>query len=276
MNNENEPLKSAIKILRNTNAANIARKNGTVFGYVSQCLLNEEQTAALYDLSKPLIDRLSEGGPQPTSSTASPKHWFQTFTGKLVDAENPTPEMIDIEDIAHALSMTCRFGGHCRDFYSVAEHSVLVEQYGTLPPHLIHTTGPEIVCARLALLLHDAAEAYIGDIITPVKDLLSNTPLVENKWLAAIEQKFDLQNSLSLPDQYVKDADLMVLSHEIVALFTSVRPEWWAKFNPPSQSFFAGGIIQCWAPAEARRRFLHTFQELQLQRGIPNPWTKRP
>ena len=44
-------------------------------------------------------------------------NWLQTFTGKLVDIENPTPEMVDIQDIAHALSMTCRFGGHCRDFY---------------------------------------------------------------------------------------------------------------------------------------------------------------
>jgi 5'-deoxynucleotidase YfbR-like HD superfamily hydrolase len=209
----------------------------------------------------------------------SPKHWFQTFTGKLVDAENPTPEMVDIEDIAHALSMTCRFGGHCHEFYSVAEHSFLVLQYGGLPPALAFasSTDPNVACARLALLLHDAAEAYIQDIITPVKCLLKDIEPLERKWLEAIEQKFDLQNRLSLPGQYIKDADLMVLCQEVTTLFSPVLPEWWVKFGTPSKAyFFAGGIIQCWSPAEARRRFLHAFQELQLQRGISDPWTKQP
>jgi hypothetical protein len=204
----------------------------------------------------------------------SPDHWFQTFSGKLVDAENPTPEMVDIQDIAHALSMTCRFGGHCRDFYSVAEHSLIVCQYGTPP---LHPQDPSFPRAILALLMHDAAEAYIGDIISPVKYLLRDAHPIEQKWLVAIEQKFNLEERLSQPDQYVKDADLMVLSHEVATLFSPVLPEWWAEFGPPKPScFYDGGIIQCWSPAEARRHFLHRFQELQLQLGNLDPWTRQP
>ena len=58
-------------------------------------------------------------------------YWLQTFTGKKIDLINPTREMVDIEDIAHSLSMICRYNGHCRDFYSVAEHSVMVEAMGS-------------------------------------------------------------------------------------------------------------------------------------------------
>ena len=169
------------------------------------------------------------------------KNWFQTFTGKLVEAENPTPNMIDIQDIAHALSMTCRFGGHCRDFYSIAEHSVLVLRYGKLPPNVSKSSLHGII-ARLALLLHDAAEAYVGDIITPVKNLLRDFGPLERKWAEAIEKKFELPNVLSLPGEYVKDADRAILSQEVAALFSPVAPEWWQKFEPPG----SGKLLRRW------------------------------
>ena len=202
-------------------------------------------------------------------------NWFQTFTGKLIDALNPTPDMVDIQDIAHALSMTCRFGGHCRDFYSVAEHSVLVMKIGKLPPS-VHESSLHGTVARLALLLHDAAEAYVGDIVTPVKNLLAGAHALERKWLEAIEKKFDLPNVLSLPGEYVKDADRAILSQEVATLFSPVLPEWWRKFEPPSQDLFLANPIQCLSPTEARRQFLHVFHSLQLQRGLPNPWTVQP
>lgn len=58
------------------------------------------------------------------------EHWIETYTGKQFSLDNPTPDMICLEDIAHSLSMICRYNGHCERFYSVATHSILLADYG--------------------------------------------------------------------------------------------------------------------------------------------------
>lgn len=83
-----------------------------------------------------------------------------TYTGRYISLIDLDQTEFHISDIAHALSQTCRFGGHTRQFYSVAQHSVLVSQ---LVP----------VEYRLQALLHDAAEAYCGDMVPPLKGLPS-------------------------------------------------------------------------------------------------------
>ena len=80
--------------------------------------------------------------------------------GGVVDVLNPARDSIHLEDIAHALSMLCRYGGHLLEHYSVAQHSCLVAQL--LEPRL-----------RVYGLLHDAAEAYLGDVVTPLKGKLA-------------------------------------------------------------------------------------------------------
>jgi len=80
--------------------------------------------------------------------------WIQTYTGKRFWPLDPRPEDVDILDIAHSLSLLCRFTGHTSSFYSVSQHSILVAQ--EVPKRL-----------RLWALFHDAAEAYIGDIARP-------------------------------------------------------------------------------------------------------------
>jgi hypothetical protein len=187
------------------------------------------------------------------------EHWFPTFTSKIINLENPTPDMVDIEDIAHALSMTCRFGGHCRDFYSVAEHSVNVQILGSLLPQLYNENQRR----ALALLLHDSAEAYLGDVVSPLKRMLRpQYQELEKRWLRAIEIKFNLGNLLTEPEPLVKHCDLRALSIEIENLCSPVHPDWWTKFEKPTLAALHDLDIQCLSPAQARRKFLTYFKQL--------------
>ena len=103
--------------------------------------------------------------------------WIQTYTGRKLDLANPNPDDLDLDDIAHALSLICRFTGHVREFYSVAQHCVIVSSL--VPPEL-----------ALSALLHDATEAYIGDVSRPLKGLLPEYRAIEARLWAAIAERF--------------------------------------------------------------------------------------
>jgi len=127
------------------------------------------------------------------------KSVIQLRSGRHFDLLNPHPEDVQIEDIAHALSNLCRFTGHCDQFYSVAQHSLLVSA---------------IVPAEHALagLLHDAVEAYIGDISTPLKRTLdSSFVALEDLIQCTIAEKFGYVYPFS-PE--IKEADVVALSTE--------------------------------------------------------------
>jgi hypothetical protein len=157
----------------------------------------------------------------------------------LLDAESCD---FTIEDVAHGLSNVCRFAGQCRSFYSVAEHSVYVSR---------------IVPAADALagLLHDAAEAFIGDVSKPLKDLLPDYRAVEAKIEAAVLARFGL--SLPLPPS-IKAADLTMLATEQVALMRN-RDRWGTVggYAP-----LPGFPISAHPPEAAKRMFLDRFAEL--------------
>jgi 5'-deoxynucleotidase YfbR-like HD superfamily hydrolase len=124
--------------------------------------------------------------------------WIQTYSGKKFDLLNPTPESISIFDIAHALSNICRYTGHTKEFYSVAQHSVLASV--NVPPK-----------DALAGLLHDATEAYLTDISKPLKMLLPEYCKLEDKIYKIIAAKFGLPAELPAS---VKEADLRLLATE--------------------------------------------------------------
>ena len=127
--------------------------------------------------------------------------WFTTFTGRKVFVYDPNPDDILIEDIGHALAHICRFNGHCRRFYSVAEHSIMC-----------CLNGP--VELRRELLMHDGAEAYVGDMISPMKYAVGGPyKLIEGRWEHAIAQKFGLRQGAEVRAQ-VKDVDLRMLATE--------------------------------------------------------------
>lgn len=121
-----------------------------------------------------------------------------TASGRTFNLVKPDPDTICIGDIAHALSHLCRFTGHCRAFYSVAEHSYL-SSYAV--PHK----------NALEALLHDAAEAYIGDVSSPLKSLLPDYRAIEHRVEAAIRLRFGLPE---FPSECIKAADLAMLGAE--------------------------------------------------------------
>lgn len=134
--------------------------------------------------------------------------WLRTYSGARFHPFDPRADEVEVRDIAHALAMTCRFGGHTRHHYSVAQHSVLVSR---------------IVPESLALvgLMHDAAEAYVGDMIAPIKltGRMGDYSHIEDLVWCAIVDRFALDEhgvspaTLAIPPE-VKRADIVALVTE--------------------------------------------------------------
>jgi uncharacterized protein len=133
-----------------------------------------------------------------------------THSGLTFNLLEPDPDLIEIEDIAHALSHICRFTGHTRVFYSVAEHSVRASQ--CVPPEF-----------AMEALLHDAAEAYIGDVSSPLKAQLHEYRNIEFKLEQAIRQRFGLPPKQS---PCIKQADLTMLATEKRDLMPAHLDDW--------------------------------------------------
>jgi len=150
-----------------------------------------------------------------------------TATGKTVDPLNLKPEDVDILDIARALSRQCRYAGHVGGFLSVARHSIWVSE--VLPQHL-----------RLAGLLHDAAEAYLGDLIRPLKHSVFGTAYLEmeEKVERVIFEKFGLSYPL---DPAVADADNRVLIERELGRsgFVGERDRWDGDYDIDEHQFLS-------------------------------------
>ncbi len=130
---------------------------------------------------------------------------IETFTGKYINCGDPRQEDICIEDIAHGLSMECRFGRQLPEFYSVAQHSLLCA--GLVEPEF-----------AFAALMHDASKAYLGDMASPTKKQLPDYKRMEVKLMTAIAKKFGFEYPLC---KEVKAADLEMLFLEHACLSRS-------------------------------------------------------
>jgi len=136
--------------------------------------------------------------------------WMVIGDGKRFNFLDPKPEDINIADIVRGLSKLCRYCGQCNGFYSVAQHSVLVAK--CVPAKF-----------KLEALLHDAAEAYLGDIIQPVKRFLPEFRRMEHHVWKAIAAAFELPEQTS-PE--VKEADRRMMVTEKRSLFPALTPVW--------------------------------------------------
>lgn len=172
--------------------------------------------------------------------------WIQTNSGgqfhfnlKRVNAKE-----IKLADIAHALSYTCRYNGHCHAFYSVAEHSLHMAEY-ILRKHIGDDKKPTELAYKLAdqALLHDAAEAYCGDMTRPLKQLFPEYDEYEKKVAATILRKYMKTSKL---DPRVKEADARIMLNEKARLFPPEHQLLWGmegKLEP-----LEGVVVHCFDP----------------------------
>ena len=171
--------------------------------------------------------------------------WMQTAAGIKFDLLEPDPGMVSITDIAKALGNICRFAGHTGGFYSVAEHSVLVSR---------------AMERKNALwgLLHDATEAYVGDLLKSLKIRLPEYRRIEKGILDAVVVRFKLQ-PYDMPYE-VRMADKKILRDEKQQLLskTSFDNDWCYEYADP-----LGVVIKGWGPQQAASEFLTRYYEVK-------------
>jgi len=186
--------------------------------------------------------------------------WQRMLSGRRLDLLNPSPMDIEIEDIAHGLSFVARWNGqtHGKYPYSVAEHSVFVEQlFFNLNPHI----NPKW---RLAALLHDAPEYVIGDMISPVKSAVGpGYAEMDERLTASIHLRFGLP--AKIPDvikKQIKLADTSSAWLEAVQIAGFNEKEANTLFGKPTLSDLPAIILRPHEPMQVKGQFLEVFNDL--------------
>jgi len=176
--------------------------------------------------------------------------WITTYSGIRFPLLEARLEHVVLEDIAHSLSMQCRYNGHCPRFYSVAEHSVLVAEW------VERRTSNR----RLALeaLMHDASEAYLCDVPAPLKPLLANYREIEIQVERLVARRFNLAYPWH---ELAKEADKRIIVNEYKELFEPTHgPRDWDAFEGVEPLDDCNLVL--FNPLEARDAFLETFHRL--------------
>lgn len=186
------------------------------------------------------------------SSCVESEPFIQTVSGRRVNPFALAASDIDIDDIAQALANQCRFGGHCRRFYSVAQHSCLVAD-------LVRDDAGDATAALWALL-HDAPEAYLSDLPHPLKHFSEFGRLyreAEDSLQAAISDYFRLPHE---PPAVLREVDRAVLAAERAALMANTW-EW-----PELRGVKPAAVeIDPWQPERAMREFLDRYHALRTE-----------
>lgn len=177
--------------------------------------------------------------PEP-NSVGCIGHTIPLKGGRYFDLTAPTVENIDIWDIARGLGNTCRFAGQCK-FYSVAEHSYVCYQIA----RLVEPTDTRL---HYHAAMHDAAEAYVGDVPKPLKLLLPRYSEIEATIEAVIRKKYGLSDQY---DERVKFIDLCALKTEQLQLFPHEKRQWSGLKDYPAFDI----EIEHWNPGKATRAF---------------------
>jgi hypothetical protein len=176
-------------------------------------------------------------------------------SGKLFDILNPELDDFDINDIAHNLSKKCRFNGAIRDpdgIYSIAQHSVYVSHMLKQP-------------IAMGGLLHDGTEAYVSDMVTPLKDMFPEYREIETVLGRKLALSFNLPvNALEHPD--VKAMDLKLLGMEAATLLDNPEPVYaWSGGYPDMTLYTLHPSFTLWTPTQAKKAFLDRYHELRTE-----------
>jgi hypothetical protein len=176
--------------------------------------------------------------------------FIQTFTGSKFDFIDIEKNNVSIYDIAHSLSNICRFTGHTKKHYSVAQHCVLASKYASDNN-------------KLVTLLHDATECFIGDMSSPLKSIFPDYCALEDKIYKNLIAKM-----FNLPDEMpkeVKEIDLKMLVTEKRDLLRKSNIEWSEFFNNIEPY---ADKIKPWSNKKAEIKFLNTFYKLDFLRNV--------
>lgn len=194
---------------------------------------------------------------------AQPRAWQRMLSGRRLDLLDPTPVDIEIEDIAHGLAFVARWNGQTRgDFpYSVAEHSLLVEQIFT---RMNPSAGPR---ERLAALLHDAPEYVIGDMISPVKAAIgTGYGDLDRRLTAAIHIRFGLPGEIPKSwKRAIKAADRISAWLEAVQIAGFTQTEANKLFGRQKNEILAGLKVELRAPVDVRLNYISQHGNILAQ-----------
>lgn len=192
--------------------------------------------------------------------------WMQTFTGRAFYPLDPAVPDIDPMDIAHSLAMQCRYNGHVRRFYSVAEHCVLMSDWVLANLGHIDDLGDDVRRLALWALLHDAPEAYVGDMVRPLKVNMPDFCDADDRVMLAVAARFGLKgkardlgdgtDGLTLPAS-IKLVDMRILLDERAALMSTPPRDWALGDVEP-----LGVTIRGWDPAIAKWEYIARLRDL--------------
>lgn len=172
--------------------------------------------------------------------------WLQTASGGRVSVLDPLEREINLPDIASSISKQCRFNGHCNDFYSVAQHCVLGAKFAL--KHFDETIAREF-------LLHDATEAYMGDLIRPVKVMIPQFADIEKGFWRAISSRFDVPYEHTSETQLLDN--IMVTWEKRDLLPNS---EAWPRL--PDITIYNLPTIKGWGWRKSEREYLKLYERL--------------
>ena len=199
--------------------------------------------------------------------------WIRTYRGHEFNFVNIDPATIDIQDIAHSLSLICRFTGHLREFYSVAEHCIWVSNLaykyalaGVTPLYAPVPSQREAAKIGLLALMHDASEAYITDLNSPAKSLLPGYKALENLITDVINKKYGIEFGV-VPAQIKYADNTMLIAEAKALLFETDFTDWINNVYDKKVQYNQIPLT----PRQAESSFLNRYATMMQMYTQPEP-----